>query len=106
MRLKTYKERRAFGGGFTKDSGQTLRDTVRTTRVLTSLSRRAEPAHGPSPCRVAAGRCSAYIARGALDTPTKKARFAHRPRKAGANMTVEEREMIRREREAMKEGST
>ena len=28
------------------------------------------------------------------------------PRKAGANMTVEEREMIRREREAMKEGST
>ena len=25
----------------------------------------------------------------------KKARFAHRPRKAGANMTVEEREMIR-----------
>ena len=33
----------------------------------------------------------------------KKARFAHRPRKAGANMTVEEREMIRREREAMKD---
>ena len=104
MRLKTYKERRAFGGGFTKDSGQTLRDTVRTTRVLTSLSRRAEPAHGPSPCRVAAGRCSAYIARGL--SIAKKARFAHRPRKAGANMTVEEREMIRREREAMKEGST